>query len=369
MIVKVPDRIASLSVYVPGKPIEAVAREYALRPESIAKLASNENPLGAPRVVRERLASCLNDLHIYPDGAALGLRTRLARKFDLSPEWVVVGNGSAELIEIAVRAYLDHGEHLICSQYAFSIAKIATEASNHEAIEIPAGPDYGHDLNAILKAINEKTKIIYVANPNNPTGSLITARELDAFIAQVPERVLVVIDEAYYEYICNADFPNSLKYVAQDGRKNVIVLRTFSKIYGLAALRVGYGFAHPEVIQGLEKVRSPFNTNALGQMAATWALDCDEHVRDSAHLANIEREFLREGLRRLRLPVYGVAGNFLAVDLGCDGRMVFDKLQARGVIIRPLAGYGLPTFIRVSTGRRTEDEKFLVELERVLREI
>lgn len=365
MSVKVPDRIASLPVYVPGKPIEAVAREYNLATQSIAKLASNENPLGAPKEVRERLASILSEIHIYPDGAALSLRSRIADKHEIDPAWIVVGNGSAEIIEMAVRAFLDVGEHTLASKHAFAIAKCATLATNHEYREVAPNAIYGNDTNTLLRSIQENTKVIYLSNPNNPTGAMLSAKELDAFVEQVPERILIVIDEAYYEYLCTNDFPDSLAYL-RAGRKNVLVLRTFSKIYGLAGLRIGYGFAHPEIVAGIEKVRSPFNTNLMAQHAAIAALACPNHVRDSATLANQECDFLRHGLSKLDLQVFGNGGNFVMCDVKKDAAKVFAALQARGVIVRPLGGYALPTFIRVSAGLRTENQKFLTELANVL---
>ena len=289
----------------------------------------------------------------------------MAAKFDVDPDWIIFGNGSVEIIEMSARAFLDVGDTTMFSKYAFAMYKIATMASNHEAVEIDDDGQFGHDLDKFLAAIDEKTKIIYIANPNNPTSTMLDQATLDAFIQQVPDDILVVIDEAYYEFVESPDYPDSMKYL-RDGRKNVLVLRTFSKIYGLAGLRVGYGFGHPETLAMLEKVRSPFNLNLLAQVACEKALDCDDHIQASRELVRTERTFVTAGLEKLGLPYIANEGNFLVVDLGRDICPVFEAMQKKGVIVRPLMGYSMPTWLRMSYGLRSENERFLKVLQEVV---
>jgi histidinol-phosphate aminotransferase len=362
----IPSLIASLPIYVPGKPIEAVAREYNIDAKSIAKLASNENPLGCAPEVKRVLAEALNKLHIYPDGAAVELREKIAALENLTKEWVVVGNGSAEIIEMIAKGFLDKNDRAMFSQYGFAMYRVATLASNHHYQEVPAAPGYRHNLREMLKQIDDTTKVIYIANPNNPTGTVIPSEELDAFIAAVPSNILVVIDEAYFEFVKSAAFPNSMKYVREQGRQNVIVLRTFSKAYGLAGLRVGYGFAHPDLCRGIEKVRSPFNTNLPAQIGCAMALECQDHVAKSSALVENERRYMQAEIESMGLKVHGEEGNFLMVDVGRDGGPVFVALQQHGVIVRPLHGYDLPNCLRVSFGTHSENEKFITALKIVL---
>lgn len=359
-----PRLIASLSPYIPGKPIETVAREYGLDPKKIAKLASNENPLGPPKAVQDALHENIANIHIYPDGGAYNLRTKMAAKFQVDPDWIIFGNGSVEIIEMSARAFLDVGDQTLYSKYAFAMYKIATLASNHEGVEIEADDRFGHDLDAFLAAIDEKTKIIYIANPNNPTSTLLDQAAMDRFIEQVPDDILVIIDEAYFEFVENPDYADSMKYL-REGRKNVMVLRTFSKIYGLAGLRVGYGFGHPETLAMLEKVRSPFNLNLLAQVACEVALDCDDHVRKSRELVQRERAFVKEGLDKMGLRYIGDEGNFIIVDMETDICPIFEAMQQKGVIVRPLMGYGMPTWLRMSYGIHEENARFLKVLDEV----
>ncbi len=366
MTVKQPDFIASLAPYVPGKPIETVAREYGLDPEKIVKLASNENPLGPPLEVTEILKNKIKDIHYYPDGGAFYLREKVASRFNLEPNWIIFGNGSCEIIEYCAKAFLDYGEHAVFSEYAFAMYKIATLASNHGYKEIPA-KDYRHDLDAFLDAIDNKTKIIYIANPNNPTSTMIREKELDAFIKKVPDNILIVLDEAYYEFVDNPEFPDSMKYIKDWRKDNVLILRTFSKIYGLAGLRVGYGFGNPDLITKLEKVRSPFNLNLLAQEACIKALDCEGHVIKSKEHVKKEKSFVVPEIEKMGYRVLAEEGNFIAVDVERDVEEVFHEMQKRGVIVRPLkGGYNMPTWFRMSFGLREHDEMFLKAFKEVL---
>ncbi|NOZ13669.1 MAG: histidinol-phosphate transaminase [Acidobacteria bacterium] len=365
-MIRQPKLINSLSPYVPGKPIETVAREYGLDPSEIAKLASNENPLGTPQKVKDALHEAIDRVFIYPDGGAYYLREKMGKKFNIDPDWIFFGNGAAEIIEMAAKALLDVGETAMYSQYGFAMYKVATYASNHRGVEIPAGPGYHQDLDAFLKAIDDTTKIIYLSNPNNPTTTMIPAEELNRFVEQVPDHILIVIDEAYYEFVDNEQYPDSMKYIREQGRKNIIILRTFSKIYGLAGLRVGYGFAHPDLLFMLGKVRSPFNVNLLAQVACIAAMDCDDHVHASVAHVKKEKEFVLKELDRLGLRYLAEEGNFVAVNVERDVVPVFTEMQRRGVIVRPLQGYDMPEWFRMSFGHRYENEKFIRVLEEVL---
>ncbi len=365
-MIRQPKLIHSLSPYIPGKPIETVAREYGLDPKKIAKLASNENPLGTPAKIKEALHDAIDRVYIYPDGGAYYLREKMGKKFGIDPDWIFFGNGAAEIIEMAAKALLDVGETTMYSQHDFAMYKVATYASNHRGVEIPVGPGYHLDLDAFLKAIDDTTKIIYLSNPSNPITTMIQAKELDRFVEQVPDHILIVIDEAYFEFVDNKNYPNSMKYVQEQGRKNVIILRTFSKIYGLAGLRVGYGFANPELLFMLSKVRSPFNINILAQVACIAAMDCDDHVRASVEHVKKEKAFVLKELDRIGLSYLAEEGNFIAVNVERDIVPVFTEMQRRGVIVRPLHGYDMPHWFRMSFGHRFENEKFIRVLEEVL---
>lgn len=365
-MIRQPKLINSLSPYIPGKPIETVAREYGLNPKEIAKLASNENPLGTPKRIKEALHEAIDRVCIYPDGGAFYLREKMGKKFKIAPEWIFFGNGAAEIIEMAAKALLDTGETTMYSQHDFAMYKVATFASNHRGVEIPAGPGFHLDLDAFLKAIDDTTKIIYLSNPCNPTTTMIPAEKLDWFVGQVPDHILIVIDEAYFEFVDNEDYPDSMKYIMEQERKNVIILRTFSKIYGLAGLRVGYGFGHPDLLFMLGKVRSPFNVNLLAQVACEVAMDCDEHVLASVEHVKNEKAYVLKELDRIGISYLAEEGNFIAVDVERDVIPVFAEMQKRGVIVRPLHGYSMPTWFRMSFGHRFENEKFIRVLEEVL---
>ncbi len=366
MSVKQPKFVSSLAPYVPGKPVETVAREYGLDPEDIVKLASNENPLGAPEEVNEVLRQSIDKIHYYPDGGAYYLREKVAERMGVNPDWIIFGNGSCELIEYAAKAFLDYGEHSIFSEYAFAMYKIATLASNHGYKEVKA-KNFAHDLEAFLEEIDSQTKIIYIANPNNPTTTMITGKELDYFVQKVPNNILIVLDEAYYEFVENPNYPDSMKYIKEWRMDNVLILRTFSKIYGLAGLRVGYGMANPDLITKLEKVRSPFNLNLFAQTACIKALDCHSHVEKSKELVKNEKKFVLTELDKMGLQYLAEEGNFIAVNVERDVNEVFAEMQKRGVIVRPLkGGYNMPTWFRMSFGLREHNVKFIKVLKEVL---
>lgn len=354
--------LASLPVYQPGRPIEEVARELGLPAADIVKLASNENPLGPSPLALAALAKALQQVHLYPDGNAFYLKEKLAAKLGVTPAHLIIGNGSNEMIEFLGHALLAADSEVVVSQYSFAVYPIITALFGAKLVTVPAR-GYGHDLPAMLKAITPKTRMVFVANPNNPTGTIATREELRDFVNNLPPHVLLGLDEAYIEFL---DEPLDLIPSIRDGsRPNVVLLRTFSKIYGLAGLRVGYAIANPAMIAGLEKIRQPFNLNSLAQAAALAALDDTAHVENTRKNNAAGLKFYEEGCRRLGLEMVPSAANFLLIRVG-EGLRVFNELQKRGVIVRPMGGYQLPQFVRVSVGTPAENEKCLAALKAVL---
>jgi histidinol-phosphate aminotransferase len=352
-------QLQDLVAYEPGKPIDEVARELGLQPDEIVKLASNENPLGPSPKAKEAMRAALDQGHIYPDGGGYRLRSAIAEKFGLARENVILGNGSNEIIEFIGHAFLRPGDEVITARHAFVVYKLMATLFGATTIEVD-DPGFQHDLDAMAAAVTPRTKEIFVANPNNPTGTLVGQEALDRFIDAVPERVIVVFDEAYYEFL---EHPvDVLQYVRQ-GRPNVIVLRTFSKIQGLAALRVGYGIGCPELISILQKTRQPFNVNAIAQAGALAGLQDTEHQERTRQLTWAGRDYLQGAFAELGLEFIPTHANFILVKVG-NGSSLFKAMLRQGVIVRDMTSYQLPEWIRVSIGTRTENEKFL----RVLRE-
>src|SRR5687767_6790848 len=348
-------------VYEPGKPIEYVARELGLDPASIIKLASNENPFGPSPRALAAAKHALEHGELYPDGGCFELRQKLARVRGLESDQFVVGNGSNEIIELLGHAFLGAGDHVVMAAPAFVVYKLVTLLFGAKAIEVPLR-DWCHDLAAILAAVTPQTKLVYVCIPNNPTGTANTEAELHSFVRSLPEHVIAVIDEAYAEFLEN---PPDIRPLIREGRK-VVGLRTFSKIYGLASLRVGYGYANAELCALLNRVRQPFNVNGIAQAAAVAALDDQEFAIRCAHENRAGLAQLENGCRRLGLEFVGSVANFMLVKVG-DGNRVFDALQQRGVIVRPVKSYGLPEWVRVTVGTRAQNDRFLAELEAVTR--
>jgi histidinol-phosphate aminotransferase len=359
---QVPEYIRKLAVYVPGKPIEEVERELGVG--DIVKLASNENPLGTSPKALAAIAGALPELNRYPDGGGYRLRRALARRHDVGLDQIILGNGSCEIIEMLARAYLADGDEAVISQQSFVMYELAVNQVNGRPIAVPTAAGRRHDLVAMAAAITSRTKLIYVANPCNPTGTLSTRKEVDGLLAAVGDRVLVVLDQAYQEYVDRPDFPDGLADL-KAGR-NVIVLRTFSKIYGLAGLRIGYGIASPEVISTLNRVRSPFNTSSLAQAAAMAALDDDEWATASRRHNVEELDFLQQELAQRRIRFTPSVTNFVLIEFASDVRELFVEFQRRGVIVRPVSGPGLDNCARVSVGTRGENERFLVALDQLV---
>jgi histidinol-phosphate aminotransferase len=351
-----------LPVYQPGRPIEEVARELGLSAESIIKLASNENPLGPSPAALSAMQKVLTNLHLYPDGNAFYLKSHLAGKLGVERENLVLGNGSNEIIEFVGHAVMRPGVEVMVSQYCFAVYPIVTHLFGANLISIPAR-EYGHDLPAMLKAITPNTKVIFVANPNNPTGTLAPRADVVRLVNNVPDDVLVVMDEAYHEFL---EEPVDLLPLIRGAQKpNLLLLRTFSKIFGLAGLRLGYGIGHPELVASLEKIRQPFNINSIAQAGALAALDDKEHLARTRANNALGLNYLQTTFRRLGLPFIPSHANFVLVHVG-DGQRVFQELQKQGVITRPMTSYQLPEWIRITVGTPEENTRCVAALTNVL---
>jgi histidinol-phosphate aminotransferase len=348
--------VLSQPVYEPGKPIEDVARELGLDPASIIKLASNENPFGpSPKAVKAA-AKALEQGELYPDGGCVVLRQKLAAKLALSPDQIVIGNGSNELIELLGHVFLGPGDEVVMGNPAFIVYKLVALLFGAKPVEVPL-VNHRHDLNLLRKAVTPRTKMVFLASPNNPTGTANTQEEIFDFVRSLPEHVIFAYDEAYAEFLAN---PPDLRPLIKEGR-NVLCMRTFSKIYGLAALRVGYGYTSAEMAGLLSRVRQPFNVNAIGQAAAIAALEDEAFKNNCAkeNLAGLKQ--LEAGFARLKLECVPSVANFIMVNVG-DGVRVFTELQKRGVIVRPLRSYGMPEWVRITAGTPAQNERLLAEL-------
>jgi histidinol-phosphate aminotransferase len=350
-------QLRDLVAYEPGKPIEEVARELGLNPDKIVKLASNENPLGpSPRAVAA-MQEALLQAHVYPDGGGYRLRTAIASKFGLEMGNIILGNGSNEIIEFIGHAFLKPGDEVITAKHAFVVYKLMATLFGATTVEVD-DPGFKHDLPAMAAAVTSRTKEIFIANPNNPTGTLCTQEEIDAFMETVPEHVIVVFDEAYYEFL---EVPlDTLKYV-RAGR-NVVVMRTFSKIQGLASLRIGYGIAPKHLADILQKTRQPFNANAIAQAGALAGLQDEEHQDRTRAVTREGKHYLEALFTRLGLEFIPTYANFILVRVG-DGDALFHHAMKQGVILRAMRAYGLPDWIRVSIGTMPQNEKFAGILE------
>ena len=352
--------VCDVPVYEPGRPIEDVAREMGLDPRAIIKLASNENPLGPSPKAVVAMRKALATAHLYPDGGGFYLRQALAKKLGVEIDNIVLGTGSNEIIEFLYHAFIGPGDEVIAGDRAFVIYSIMARMFQARCVEVPFR-GHTHDLKAMLAAITPKTKLVFVANPNNPTGTRVTDAELDDFIRRLPPHVIAVLDEAYIEFL--DDPPASIKFAME---RNVIVLRTFSKIVGLAGLRIGYGVAQKECIALLQRVRQPFNTNAIAQAGALAALDDAAHIRKTKALTRRGLAYLEKEFELLKLEYVPSCANFVLVNVG-DGDEVFRALQRGGVIVRPMRGYKMPAWIRVTVGTMEENRRFIAELKKGLK--
>jgi histidinol-phosphate aminotransferase len=350
-----PGHIRAIAPYQPGKPIAELAREFGLDPASIIKLASNENPLGASPLAMRAAQLALTDIARYPDGNGFDLKQALSRRFGVDGAQIVLGNGSNDVLDLAARAFLTPGLEAIYAQHAFAVYPLAVQAAGAIGIEVPAR-EFAHDLDAMLRAVSARTRLVFLANPNNPTGTLMRSVELLAFLRVLPARVLVVLDEAYNEYLPDALKSDSVAWLRQF--PNLIVTRTFSKAYGLAGMRVGYAFAHSGIADLMNRVRQPFNVNSIALAAATAGLNDHDFVRRAFELNQSGLARITQGLTRLGIAFIPSFGNFVSFKVK-DAGGVFQRLLKRGVIVRPIAGYGMPDHLRVSTGLESENERFL----------
>ncbi len=364
--------VKGLTPYQPGKPVEELERELGI--SNIIKLASNENPLGPSALVLAAIEKAALELTRYPDGGGFNLKQALSSELSVSRDQVTLGNGSNDVLDLIARAYLSAGDEAIFSQYAFAVYPISTQAVGATAVVTPA-KDYGHDLDAMAEAITDKTRVIFIANPNNPTGNWLSGAEIAHFLGRVPETVIVVLDEAYFEYAfdpSNSDrgssddqyYPDGLAYLSK--YPNLIVTRTFSKAYGLASLRVGYGISSPEIADILNRVRQPFNVNSLALVAAETALTDKEYLQQGRALNKKGVAQLQAGFDALGLSYVPSAGNFVLAHFETDALPIFNELLKKGVIVRPVGNYGMPNSLRVSVGTEKENQRFLDSLAEIL---
>lgn len=346
--------IQSIHPYEPGKPIKELEREMGLR--GIIKLASNENPLGPSRKAVRAIRRELSDLHLYPEGSSHYLIEKLSQDLGISKNQIIAGNGSNEIIELLARGFLSEGDEVISSDCSFLVYPILTQVCGAKYVSVPM-KGWRYDLKAILQAITEKTKLIFIANPNNPTGTYVTQSEVEEFLSKVPKHVVVCFDEAYVDFVDVPDFPHTLYYL-KAGKPNVVILRTFSKAYGLAGLRVGYGLSSPEIIGYLHKIRQPFNVNSLAQIGAAAALGDQFFLWRTKRLVTSGRKYLYKRFEKLELKALPSQANFILVDTGHDANEVFQWFLKQGMIVRSMKAYGLSTWIRVTVGRRSQNAQF-----------
>jgi len=358
-----PANVRAIAPYVPGKPIAETARELGIPEAEILKMASNENPLGPSPSALEAIRGALADLHYYPDGSGFDLKNLLARELSLAPDNFVLGNGSNDVLELAARTFLTPADSAVYSQYGFLVYPLVVQAVGARHIVVPAR-DYGSDLDAMAAAIRPDTKIVLLANPNNPTGTFAPWDEVARFLARVPPRVLVVVDEAYVDYLPDELQSPSPRWLAR--HPNLIVTRTLSKAYGLAGLRVGFAFAHPGIAEVMNRVRQPFNVNHLAMVAACAALDDAAFIARSRAVNAQGLAQLEEGFRSLGLDFIPSRGNFITVRVGAAANAVYERLLRAGVIVRPVASYGMPEHLRVTVGLPEHNARLLAELARAL---
>jgi len=355
-------QLRDLQPYEPGKPVEDLARELGLEPGKIIKLASNENPLGPSPKARQAMIDTIERAHFYPDGGGYYLREAIAEHVGMSMANVILGNGSNEIIEFLGHAYLQPGDEVVVAKHSFAVYRLMAQLFGAKVVDVP-DPEFVADLDAMLAAIMPKTKEVFIANPNNPTGTMVFQEDIDRFMSRVPDHVMVVFDEAYYEFLDEA--PDVLKYV-RAGR-NVVVLRTFSKIQGLANLRIGYGLAAPEIIEVLQRARQPFNANGIAQAGALAGLRDKKHMEATRRVTHEGRAFLQGEFLDMGLEFVPSHANFVLVRVG-DGKKVFEALLRRGIIVRAMGSYGLPGWIRVSVGTMPQNEMFIAAMRDLDRE-
>jgi histidinol-phosphate aminotransferase len=361
-----PDYVRAIAPYQGGKPISEVAREFGLDEARIVKLASNENPLGIPESAKRAMTAAMADLARYPDSNGFDLKAAISAKFGVPAEWITLGNGSNDILELAARSLVSSGQSVVYSQYSFAVYPLATQAIGARAIVV-AAKDFGHDLPAMRAAITDDTRLVFVANPNNPTGTFIDGEQIAAFIRSVPSHVVIVLDEAYTEYLSPSQRYDAFAWVAQ--HPNLIVSRSFSKAYGLAGLRIGFGIAQPGLTDLMNRLRQPFNVNSIAQAAAIAALQDEAFLKKSAEINAQGYRQLTTAFDQMGISYVPSVGNFVLFRAGDDdtaGAKVNLALLKQGIIVRPVGNYGLPQWLRVSIGLPEENEAFLVALKSVL---
>ncbi len=355
--------ILNMEPYLPGKPIKEVQRELGIK--NIIKLASNENPLGPSKRVVAAIQRNLFEINRYPEGSGFCLRQALSKKLKINSQNLILGNGTDELIELIGKTFINCSDEIIVSEGAFIRYKMAGDLMDCKVMSVPM-KDFTHDLAGIKKAITSRTKVIFIANPNNPTGTYVNKKDLANFMDGIPSNLLVVFDEAYYEYVQEKDYPQTILYVKQG--RNVIVLRTFSKIYSLAGLRIGYGISTSEIIDYLNRIRPPFNTNSLAQVSAEAALDDSNHLKRSIEMVIKGKKLLCKNFDQMGLSYIPSAVNFILVNVRENGKNIFNKLLHEGVIVRSMEEYGFNSYIRVTVGLEKENRKFLKAFKKVMKQ-
>jgi histidinol-phosphate aminotransferase len=363
-----PEYVRAIAPYQAGKPIAEVAREFGLDEAAIVKLASNENPFGVPESARQAMAAAAAELGRYPDANGFDLKAALSKRYEVPADWITLGNGSNDILEIAAHAFVERGQSVVYAQYSFAVYALATQGVGARHIVVPA-KNHGHDLPAMLAAIDDDTRLVFIANPNNPTGTFIKAAEIEAFLSNVPSHVVVVLDEAYNEFLAKEDQFESAQWVKK--YPNLLVSRTFSKAYGLAGLRVGFAIAQPALTDLMNRIRQPFNVNALAQAAAVAALNDQEFLQRSAENNRAGYAQLVEAFDKLGLEYVPSYGNFVLVKVGDEadaGARINLALLKQGVIVRPVGNYGLPEWLRISIGLPEENEVLIEALTHALAE-
>ncbi len=353
--------VEDLIPYVPGKPVEELERELGIK--GAIKIASNENPIGPSPLAKKAATEALSGVNRYPDGDAFYLKHKLAESLGVKPGTIIFGNGSNDVIDVAARTFLSPGDEAVMGEYAFIVYPIVAKLAGASAVISPM-PGYTHDLKDMYSRITPKTKAVFIANPNNPTGTMVAKDEMEWFLDKIDEDILVVIDEAYFEYVDDPSYPDSLDYMGLG--KSILTVRTFSKIYGLAGMRLGYGIGPEAMVSDMHKARHPFNTSSLAQVAAIAALDDDEHVRKSKEINSKGLDYLGAELGKLGVEYAPSHANFILVNLGGDPMPVYNALLREGVIVRPVGIYGLKTHLRVSVGLQEENERFIRAFKKVL---
>jgi histidinol-phosphate aminotransferase len=376
---KAREEIKNLRPYQPGKPVDELAREFGLNASDIVKLASNENPIGPSRKAIAAMEKEARELTRYPDGNGFDLKQALCQKLTtatvlIKPENITLGNGSSDILDFIVKCFVAKGDDVVFSQHAFAIYGLVTKIQGGECNVVPA-KDYGHDLDAMAAAISEKTRLVFVTNPNNPTGTWLTQNDIADFMAKVPDDVVVVLDEAYFEYVNEAEYCNGMTLLAT--YSNLVITRTFSKAYGLAALRVGYGISSPEIADLMNRVRPPFNVNSFALAAAIASLNDVEYVAESKAVNDAGMRYLTQSFDALGIPYIPSVGNFISFEIptmangksvGINAAEVNEQLLAGGIIIRPIANYEMSSYLRVSIGTQSENETFIAKLTSILLE-